>query len=165
MEKLQIFSYVLILALLAALAWRDVKEYILPNKLNAALALVFCAFHILSDWRFLTPVDALTGAFAGGGMLLAIKIVADRYYQQDSLGLGDVKLMAAAGLGLGFPNIMLAMSLGAFIGVLHGVALSFWQERQTGVAAPIGKINVPAGLGLCIGTAIVFIIQFTLGAS
>lgn len=98
-------------------------------------------------------------------MLLAIKMAADKFYQQDSLGLGDVKLMTAAGLGLGFPNIMLAMSLGAFIGVFHGIALGVWQKRQTGVPTDLGKINVPAGLGLCIGTAIVFIIQFWPGAS
>jgi hypothetical protein len=43
---LSILSYFIIFALLAALAYRDLKEYILPDYLNAALGLSFLAFHI-----------------------------------------------------------------------------------------------------------------------
>ncbi len=163
LQLLSIFSYFLVLMLLCALSWRDLKEYILPNKLNAALAITFLAFHISTKWQIIDPLSALLGAIAGGGMLLVIRFAANAYYKQDALGLGDVKLMAAAGLGLGFPNIMLALSVGAFAGMLHGLAMALYLRKKTGKSQNVGQINVPAGFGLSIGIAIVMVAQFGFG--
>ena len=145
------------------MSWRDIKEYILPNELNAALAITFCAFHIATHWQIIDPISALCGAVAGGGFLLAIRAVANYFYKDDVLGLGDVKLMAAAGLGLGFPNIMLALSAGAFAGLFHGAMIALYLERKTGQKQNLGQINVPAGFGLSIGIAIVMLTQFGFG--
>lgn len=158
-----LFAYVLIYALLAALAWRDLQEYILPNMLNLALGLTFAGFHLLTGWSLVTPQDALLGSLVGGGFLLVIRFLANKYYEQDSLGLGDVKLMAAAGIGLGFPNIMLAISIGAFAALLHGAIMAWQMERRGEKNINLAQINVPAGLGLCMGIAIVMATQFGTG--
>ena len=157
-----VIDYMAILCLLAALAVYDCKHYILPDKLNAALVVAFVLFHILTRWSLTTPLMAAEGAAAGGGLLLLIRAAANRFYDDDALGLGDVKLMAAAGLGLGFPGIMLALSLGAALGLLHGAAIG-WRQRRGGGKVDFRKINVPAGLGLCGGTAIVMVLQFGFG--
>jgi leader peptidase (prepilin peptidase)/N-methyltransferase len=135
----------------------------LPNKLNATLAVVFLSFHIATKWALLTPLDALLGVAAGGGLLLLIRAVANRYYKEDALGLGDVKLMAAAGAGLGFPNILLALSIGSALGLLHGLGMGWHAQRKTGEKINFERINVPAGLGLCAGIAIVMTVQFGFG--
>jgi leader peptidase (prepilin peptidase)/N-methyltransferase len=127
---LTIFSYLVIFALLAALAYRDIKEYILPDYLNAALAVSFIILHIITHWQFITPLQAVEGCVAGGGLLLLIRTIANRFYHEDALGLGDVKLMAAAGLGLGYPAIFMALSLGAFAGLLHGLGLAFLEKQK-----------------------------------
>lgn len=163
MAALSILSYVLILALLAALAWRDVKDYLLPNILNAALALCFVSFHIATHWTLLTPANALLGAGAGGGFLLFFYFMTNLFYKKDAIGLGDVKLLAAGGLGLGFPNIILAISVGAFLGLCHGLLIGYFQKRKTGQTPPLAQINVPAGLGLTAGIAIVMFLQFGFG--
>jgi len=155
-------AYVLIFILLAALAVYDYKHYILPDKLNAALAAACVIFHMVNKWALLAPVDILLGALAGGGLLLAIRAAANRFYNDDALGLGDVKLMAAAGLGLGFPNILLALSLGAALGLCHGLFMG-WRQKRAGGKVSFGKINVPAGLGLSAGIAIVLVMQFGFG--
>lgn len=148
-----------ILTCLVALAVTDVRHYILPDRLNALLAVLFVVFHMSTRWEFLTIQDAVMGAVMGGGFLLIIRAAAHRFYDEDALGLGDVKLMAAAGLGLGLPGVLLALSLGAGLGVLHGVALYLRQKRRGGDAS-FARVNVPAGLGLCIGIAIVMLISF-----
>lgn len=153
-------SYVLIFALLAALAWRDLHDYILPNALNAALALSFAAFHIATGWTLMTPAQALLGALAGGGFLLVFYFAATLFYKKDAIGLGDVKLMAAGGVGLGFPHIILAISIGAFIGLCHGLLIGYFQKKKSGVSPSLAQINVPAGLGLAAGIAIVMLLQF-----
>jgi len=157
---LSIFSYIVIFALLAALAYRDLKEYILPDYLNAALAISFIIFHILTNWQGVTPLEALEGSLAGGGLLLFIRALANKFYHEDALGLGDVKLMAAAGLGLGFPNIFMALSVGAFAGMLHGLCMAFFEKKRTAHKIDLSRVNVPAGVGLAVGIALVMVYQF-----
>ena len=160
LTTLTIFSYLLIFAILAALAFRDLKEYILPDYLNAALALSFMAFHISMHWQLVTPVNALEGALAGGGMLLLVRTIANKFYHEDALGLGDVKLILAAGLGLGFPGIFMALSIGAFVGLLHGLCIATFERIKNNHKVSLGKVNVPAGLGLAIGIALMTIYLF-----
>ncbi len=155
-----IFSYLIIIALLMALAYRDIKEYILPDYLNAALALSFSAFHISMHWQLITPIESLEGAFAGGSLLLLIRVCANKYYNKDALGLGDVKLMAAAGLGLGYPGIFMALSLGAFAGLLHGLFMALLEKKKNNHKINLSRVNVPAGLGLTIGIALMMVYQF-----
>jgi leader peptidase (prepilin peptidase) / N-methyltransferase len=145
--------------LLVALAVIDCRHYILPDKLNALLAVAFIVFHLATGWHFITPLAALLGAAAGAGMLLLVRAAATKYYGEDALGLGDVKLMAAAGLGLGFPDIMLTLSLGAGLGMVHGLILGLIKKRR-GEAVAFARINVPAGLGLCIGIFIMMVWRF-----
>ena len=152
---ISLFSYIAIIALLGALAYRDHKEYILPDKLNAALALSFAGFHIAQHWMWFSPALSLLGAGAGGGFLLLIRAAANRFYKDDALGLGDVKLMAAAGIGLGYPGIFLALSLGAFFGLLHGLGIAYFYKIKK-----VGEVNVPAGVGLCLGILLVMFWQF-----
>ena len=157
---ISIFSYLIIFALLLALAYRDIKEYILPDYLNAALALSFIAFHISTNWQMITPAEAFWGALMGGGLLLLIRTIANKFYQSDSLGLGDVKLMTAAGLGLGQPRILIALILGAFAGLLHGLCLAYFGKKTRQSKVSLSQVNVPAGPGLTIGIALVMLYQF-----
>jgi leader peptidase (prepilin peptidase)/N-methyltransferase len=162
LSALSIFSYLLIFALLAALAWRDFKEYILPDYLNATLALSFAAFHISLGWQLITPAQALAGAITGGGLLLLIRALANRFYQKDALGLGDVKLMAAAGVGLGYPDIFMALTLGAFAGMLHGLLMALYERTKNNHKIKLGHVNVPAGVGLALGIAAITLHRFGL---
>ena len=157
---LSVFSYFIIFSLLLALAYRDLKEYILPDTLNTTLALSFIAFHISTHWQLLTPINALLGGMIGGGMLFLIRAVANKFYNSDSVGLGDVKFMTAAGLGLGHPNVLLALSLGAFFGLLHGLCMVVSDKKINKKNASIAQVNVPAGLGFAIGVALVMLHQF-----
>lgn len=157
-----LISYVIILCLLAALAVYDLRYYILPDKLNASLAAAFIAFHACTYWSMLPPLSAALGALAGGGLLLVIRAAANHFYNEDSLGLGDVKLLAAGGVGLGMPDIMLALSLGAGLGLVHGLIMG-WMEKRRGAAVDFGRVNVPAGVGLAAGIAIVMAMRFGTG--
>lgn len=160
LELLSIFSYLLIFLLLIALAWRDAKEYILPDLLNATLAITFGAFHTSLDWHLLSPLSALGGALAGGGFLYVIRALALRFYHEDSLGLGDVKLMAAAGFGLGPQGIFMALTIGSAAGVLHGLSLAFYERLKNNHKIKIAEVNVPAGVGLAFGIMVTMYLQF-----
>ncbi len=141
--------------------YRDLKEYILPDYLNAALAISFIGFHISIHWQLITPLQAIEGGLAGGALLLLIRTIANKFYHEDALGLGDVKLMTAAGFGLGFPNIFMALSLGAFAGLLHGLCMALVEKKKNSShKINLGHVNVPAGLGLTVGIALIMVHQF-----
>lgn len=139
-----LITYLIIFATLITLAYRDLKDYILPDILNLNLFIMLIILNYLSKFELAEPTNMLIGSLSGGGLMLAIKFVADKFYQEDSLGLGDVKLIFAAGIGLGFPNIFMVLSLGAFFGVVHGFFMSYKLKK------PLAEIQVPAGVGFTL---------------
>ena len=102
----------------------DFRTWILPNWLNLLLAVTGFVFHLSISFRFAPPYDYFLGALLGGGILYVIRFFGNRHYKQDTLGLGDVKLLAAAGLWLGVDGVVMAMTVGAFAGLLHGIAVA-----------------------------------------
>ena len=103
--------FLLCYIILIWLAWTDHKLYILPNKLNLALLICFGLFHYILDWSLISPESAVAGLAVGGGFLLIIRYVANSLLKTDTIGLGDVKLMFAAGFGVGMPDVLLVLSI------------------------------------------------------
>ena len=83
--------------LLIVLSAIDLKHGILPDKLVLAFLVTGLIFHYVTHFLFMSPLEILEGAALGGGLLYAVRIVSNFYYKDDVLGLGDVKLLAAAG--------------------------------------------------------------------
>ncbi len=134
----------------------DLREWILPNEITLAFAAMGLVFHFVMMGAILPPLEMLYGALAGGGMLLLIRTVANRVYQRDTLGLGDVKLMFAGGLWLGPYYVMIAMAAGAFIGMAIGlIFLALPHSHPDDIAPQEGDgllhTAVPAGPGFAGG--------------
>lgn len=90
-------------ALLAALAREDLRRMILPDWLNALLALAGLAQSLaLGDPE---PWDAIAGGIVAGGLMLAIAVFYRHARGVDGLGYGDVKLAAAGGVWTGLAGI------------------------------------------------------------
>lgn len=71
--------------------------------------------------RFGALVGSLSGIAAGGGLPLLVGWIGSRIYGRDAMGLGDVKLMAAAGGLIGPGGALAAFLVGAFFGSIAGV--------------------------------------------
>lgn len=145
----------LFLAFLALIwmGWIDLKLWILPNELVFLLALTALPFHYATDWFFGGWMFFALGAIIGGGALLAIRALANKFYGFETLGLGDVKLLAAAGLWLGPENALMALSIGAFCGVGHAVIIAITENKS------LSRMMLPAGPGFIAGILITTIIM------
>lgn len=159
-EILALLALLCACALLLILSVIDLRQGLLPNEYVLALAVAGAAFHLSTAYHYLAPQDMALGAFIGGGFLYVIRGLAHKIYKQDALGLGDVKLMGAAGLWLGPYYILLALTAGATAGLLHGVLEAFVQKKKTGKIPALKTLSLPAGPGFAIGIALAGFIKF-----
>ncbi len=155
---LEIFSIGCLLvgiALLLILSIIDLRTFLLPNIYVAPFALLGIAFHALNDFYYLDLWQVIAGGLAGYGILYIIRAGGNKYYGQDSLGLGDVKLLGAGGLWLGLEGVLFAMTLGAFAGLIHGLIYAFHLKFKTKEPFSLSRLTIPAGPGFAIGIILV----------
>lgn len=121
--------------------------------------------------------SGLVGALAGCGLFLILHLIS----RGTAFGLGDVKLMAVVGAGVGFPMILTCLLFVVVVGGIEGVLALLWQGiflRTLGgmarwVASKVGIARagdgaleggyVPYGVAIAIGTA--WGVWYSTGAS
>lgn len=160
---LEIFAFLCLVGaviLLITLSVIDLKIGLLPNIYNAALAICGLGFHLLTSFLWLSPLEIVLGALIGGGMLWGIRLVANRLYKQDTLGLGDVKLLAAGGVLLGLHGVLLAVTIGAMAGLLHGVGVIGFKKIKAQDAGKLSHFSIPAGPGFAVGIFAAAVYQY-----
>ena len=148
--------------LLVALSVIDLRVRLLPDRLVLPFALCGIAFHIVTLFAYGHLPDMMIGVALGGGLLYGIRFVANRLYGQDALGLGDVKLMAAAGIWLG-EWVLMALCLGALLGMVHGLGVGLYESRRSGQKLNLNRLEVPAGPGFALGIAAIALYRFSFG--
>ena len=130
----------------------DFEAMIIPDETMIAAALLGLG------WRFLiwpAWLDALAGAALAGGLGLLLRFGFRRLKGRDALGLGDVKLMAVAGLWLGVSALpWLLVGAGAF-GIATALA---WRWRGLGERFPFGPALAAAFYALLLAS----LSEFTL---
>lgn len=141
----------LAIALLVLLAVIDFKTFLLPNIYVGPFAVLGIIFHIATDFYYLSLQGMMIGGAAGYGILYLIRMAGNKYYGQDSLGLGDVKLLGASGLWLGLEGVLFAMTIGAFAGLVHGLIYALYRKITTKEPFTITRLIIPAGPGFIVG--------------
>lgn len=87
------------------------------------------------------------GALICGGLFLLFYLLGFLLYGQEALGFGDVKLAALMGLAVGWPDIISALVLCAFIGAAASIVL-------LGTGRVTAKTFIPFGTFLSLGAAL-----------
>lgn len=141
-----LFSMLLVLSVI------DWRIYIIPNGINLAIFL-------LGVVRLVTDLESwplyVIGMVSVSGVFLLLHILTGG----NGLGMGDVKLVGAAGLLLGWPKMLLAVLVGSVSGaIIHSVRmkkgaghkLAFGPYLAAGIwlAALVGQPLISAYLGL-----------------
>ncbi len=115
--------YGLTALILLGLSMVDAAIYELPPEMNLAIAIlgaVRLALDLPHWYEYL-----IGGALVSGMFLLIILI------RRSFMGGGDMKLMAALGLLLGWKKILLVLVLGAFLGsIIHGTRMLLTKEKH-----------------------------------
>lgn len=156
--SIAILAYSLILLLI--LFWIDLKTRLLPNKYVLQIFISGLIFNALIGFSIIAFIDAIAACILGGGLLLLIREGGNRIYKTETLGLGDVKLIGAAGIWLGTEYIFLAIATGAIFGVFHGIIYAAYLSKKTKQKVSFTHLSIPAGPGFIIGIILCAIIKF-----
>jgi leader peptidase (prepilin peptidase)/N-methyltransferase len=112
----------LVLLLLIPLSIIDIKHYIIPDMLTipGLVAAIIVSFFPGG----LTPVQSIVGMLAGGGTLFAIGAIGTYMLnKKDTMGGGDIRLMALIGALWGWKIAIGSIVLASFLGSLIGLML------------------------------------------
>jgi prepilin peptidase CpaA len=150
------------LALLAAVSVSDVRARRIPNR----LVMIIGGLGVLYSVLAIAPGSGIARAMVGFALGFALWIP---FY---ALGMGDVKLFAAASCWLSPSQVLVAALISALAGgilsiaalvLAHGFGLTTLRVAETfrdplvlrtPLAVPAGRRTLPYGLALAIGLAV-----------
>ena len=151
-EPLRAVLYSLLFSLMTVVALIDWRTFEIPNGVNLAIFLLGVVQLVVDrgNWKLY-----LIGMCSVSLLFLLLWFIT----HGNGLGMGDVKLMAAAGLLLGWQRILLAMILGSVSGaIIHSIRMTRGAGRKLAfgpylaagiwVAALVGDRLIAAYLGL-----------------
>lgn len=147
-----------LVSMLLALIYIDLEFQILPDVIDLpgiAIGLGIGAANMGALYPDLllsaTLFESVTGAIAGGGILLAIGLAYKLIRKVEGMGLGDVKMMAMLGAIFGWEPLVPLLVLASVGGALTGIVVAAKSEEGFRVALPFGVF-----LGLAALVALFF---------
>ena len=110
-QWLTVGLYCILFSMLMVLSVIDWREFIIPNGINLVIFLLGVVRLVtdLENWLLY-----VIGMVSVSGVFLLLHILTGG----NGLGMGDVKLVAGAGLLLGWPKMLLAVMVGSVAGAL-----------------------------------------------
>lgn len=168
LQNLDLIKYMLLLPMLLCAFVVDLKEQIIPNRLNLLMfeiGLVFVFLHGFSNINIAS--NMLIGMLAGGGIFLLITLLGGLIAGKEAMGMGDVKLMGALGLYFGLQNIVVISVLAFLIGAIGSIIYMILKRKSSDTYIPFGPfIVLSAVVTIFVPFSILFTIlmeTFTLG--
>ncbi|MBI4431170.1 MAG: prepilin peptidase [Candidatus Omnitrophica bacterium] len=79
----------------------------------------------------LALADATLGVLLGGGLLYIIAVVGDAMFKRESMGGGDIKLLAMIGAFLGYRFVFPTMFFASLLGSAIGIFLKLTRKEET----------------------------------
>lgn len=131
----------------------DLKYLIIPDELQIVL---LCLGLIAMFSNYESFKSQVLGFFIGGGFFLIIYVLAYAIKKRESLGFGDVKLMAVLGLLLGAKNIFLTIIISSVMAAIILLIINKIKKEGENKEYPFAVFIVPAAIiVLFVGNIIV----------
>lgn len=141
--NLDLIKYIILLPMLTCAFVVDLKEQIIPNRLNLLIfeiGLVILFLHGFTNINI--SLNMLLGMIAGGGIFLLITLLGGLIAGKEAMGMGDVKLMGALGLFFGLQNIVVISVLAFLIGAIASIIYMITSKKNANTYIPFGPFIV-----------------------
>lgn len=131
--------YCLFVAGLIVATFVDFDFRIIPDEISVGgvaaglmLSLAVPALH-QADSRGMSLLQSFLGVVVGGGILWLLGIIGDFIFKKESMGGGDVKLLAMIGAFLGWQMALLVLPLASVLGAVVGVIIKI-RTKESAIA-------------------------------
>lgn len=167
-DNLDLIKYMILLPMLLCAFVVDLKEQIIPNRLNLLMFEIGLVFVFLYGFTNINiALNMLIGMVAGGGIFLIITLLGGLIAGKEAMGMGDVKLMGALGLYFGLQNIVVVSVLAFLIGAIGSIIFMIISKKNANTYIPFGPfIVISSVITIFVPFNILFTILmkiFTLG--
>ena len=122
----------------------DMQVQEIPDSM-LVLVVAAAIFWIIADPDSITPLDALIGAMAGAIPLFLLDRITLVLLNKDGFGYGDVKLMGAVGLFLGWQGVLVTYFIAFITGAIAAVYMLGAKKAERGGYIAFGPF-------ICLGT-------------
>lgn len=136
-------------SILLAVTVTDLETGLIPDKLSLPglgagiiLSTVWPVLHGQTVWYHGT-LQSVLGVLAGGGILYGVGMLGNAVFRKDSMGGGDIKLLAMIGAFIGFKKVMLVFLLSPFPALPFALFARWFRKEET---IPFGPFLAAAGL-------------------
>lgn len=136
----------------------DVRERRIPNLLNAALAATGIAFQAAVSPSIAALLRGMIAPIAIIVLFLGLVGLMKLLRRPGTLGLGDIKFLAAASIWVGFVGSTLVFVLASLLALLFTVGTGPWRKLDLRAAIPFSPF-------LSVGLALVFALGTLLAPS
>ncbi|WP_315721958.1 MULTISPECIES: prepilin peptidase [unclassified Bradyrhizobium] len=141
-DVINIVTIVVLLVTCAGLIWTDLRSGLLPDGMNALVAISgFARLAALTDLS--EAMSTSIAAVAVGVALLLLRRIYAMARGRQGLGLGDVKFLMAATFWAGLPGLPILLLVATMAALAAVLALAVMGRRPTGqTALPFGPFLV-----------------------
>lgn len=141
--NLQTLEYLLLAPILVLVFVIDYKDKIIPNRLALTIFEIGIIFTIIYGYTdFNVAINNIIGFIVGGAIFAIITLVGTLVTNKEAMGFGDVKLVAALGLVMGFPKILIIAVTSFLIGAVVSIILLILKKKKTKDVIPFGPFIV-----------------------
>jgi leader peptidase (prepilin peptidase)/N-methyltransferase len=129
-------AYFVFICALIVVSFIDLEFQIIPDEISVgglfvgiALSFLVPELHQTTN-RWAAVGWSLIGLLAGGGVLYVTAVIGDFVFKKESMGGGDIKLLAMAGTVLGWKTVLLTFFLAPMIALLPGLFVLFFKRSN-----------------------------------
>ncbi len=143
------YAGAVLFSILLAVTVTDLETGLIPDKLTfpgmltgLAMSAVWPVLQGQNIW-YLGLAHSALGLLAGGGILLAVGFLGNLIFKKESMGGGDIKLLAMMGSMMGFEKVLLIFFLSPFLGLPVALYMRWFRKQET---IPFGPYLAMAGV-------------------
>ena len=141
--NLQTLEYLLLAPILLLIFVIDYKDKIIPNRLALTVFEIGIIFTVIFGYTdFNIAINSIIGLIVGGAVFGIITLIGKLIANKEAMGFGDVKLMAALGLVMGFPKILMIAITAFLIGAFVSIVLLILKKKKAKDVIPFGPFIV-----------------------
>jgi leader peptidase (prepilin peptidase)/N-methyltransferase len=134
-SSMSIFVFFVLIVFLISVSVIDLKFGIIPDVLPLFViifALLLTMFNpFLEDKYMPNIINSLLGFFCGSIILFLTAVLGKFLYKKETMGGGDIKMMAGVGALIGFDKVILSIFVGFFAGALAGIFLICLKKTES----------------------------------